>query len=64
MMGVGGALALGCSVGQGLSALSVLAPSAPVVILSIFAGARLGLYVLVEGLPLARRGARVSRQRP
>lgn len=48
MMGVGGVLALGCSIGQGLSALSVLAPSAPVVMAAIFVGARLGLYVLVE----------------
>jgi hypothetical protein len=48
LMGIGGVLALGCSVGQGLSALSVLSASAPVVILSIFAGARLGLYMLVE----------------
>jgi len=50
LMGVGGVLAVGCSVGQGLSALSVLSTSAPVVILSIFAGARLGLFVLVEGM--------------
>ncbi|MEO0818802.1 MAG: YeeE/YedE family protein [Pseudomonadota bacterium] len=49
LMGVGGVLAVGCSVGQGLSALSVLSASAPLVILSIFAGARIGLYVLVEG---------------
>jgi uncharacterized membrane protein YedE/YeeE len=48
MMGLGGVLALGCSVGQGLSALSVLSASAPVVVVSIFLGARLGLYVLVE----------------
>lgn len=48
LMGFGGVLALGCTVGQGLSALSVLSASAPVVLLAIFAGARLGLYVLVE----------------
>ena len=57
LMGIGGILALGCTIGQGLSALSVLAPSAPVVIVSIMVGARLGLYLLVEGLPL-RRAAR------
>ena len=50
LMGTGGVLALGCTVGQGLSALSVLTPSAPIVILSIIAGARIGLYLLVEGL--------------
>ncbi|MEM1343409.1 MAG: YeeE/YedE family protein [Pseudomonadota bacterium] len=54
MMGVGGVLALGCTVGQGLSALSVLSPGAPIVVFSIIAGARFGLYLLVEGLPSAR----------
>lgn len=49
MMGAGGILALGCTVGQGLSALSVLSPGAPIAVLSILAGARLGLFVLVEG---------------
>ncbi len=55
MMGVGGALALGCTIGQGLTALSVLSPMAPVVMLAILVGARAGLYVLVEGLPAARK---------
>jgi len=54
MMGVGGVLALGCSIGQGLSALSVLSVSAPVVIVSIFAGARIGLFLLVEGKVASR----------
>ncbi len=54
LMGVGGVLALGCTIGQGLSALSVLSPGAPVVVLSIVAGSRFGLYLLVEGLPSAR----------
>ncbi len=49
LMGTGGLLALGCTVGQGLSAVSVLALSAPVVLASIFAGAWLGLMYLVEG---------------
>ncbi len=49
MMGVGGVLALGCTIGQGLSAFSMLSLSAPVVLLSILIGARAGLYVLVEG---------------
>ncbi|MGF1446980.1 MAG: YeeE/YedE family protein [Pikeienuella sp.] len=48
LMGVGGVFAGGCTIGQGLSALSLLSVSAPLVILAIFAGARLGLYVLVE----------------
>lgn len=49
MMGVGGVLALGCSVGQGLSAASAFALSAPVAIASMLLGARLGLGYLVEG---------------
>jgi hypothetical protein len=49
LMGCGGMLALGCTIGQGISAFSVLAPSAPIAALSILIGARVGLYVLVEG---------------
>ncbi len=49
LMGTGGLLSLGCTVGQGLSAVSVLALSAPIVLASIFAGAWLGLMYLVEG---------------
>lgn len=49
LMGVGGVIALGCSVGQGLSAFSVLALSAPVTATSIFLGAVAGLRYLVEG---------------
>lgn len=48
LMGTGGVVALGCSVGQGLTAFSVLAVSAPVVVVSIVAGARLGLFQLLE----------------
>jgi hypothetical protein len=49
LMGIGGVLAMGCTVGQGLSALSVLSVSAPLVIVSIMLGARAGLFLLVEG---------------
>lgn len=49
LMGTGGVLALGCNVGQGLSALSVLAPSAPLAVVSIGIGAVAGLKILVEG---------------
>ena len=48
-MGVGGVLALGCSVGQGLTAFSTLAYSAPVVLAAVVAGALLGLRQLVRG---------------
>ena len=50
IMGPGAIIAVGCSVGQGISAFSLLAYSAPVVFAAIFAGAALGLRQLVSGL--------------
>jgi len=49
LMGAGAVVAVGCSVGQGLSAFSVLAFSAPVTLLAIIGGAALGLRHLIEG---------------
>ena len=49
IMGTGGVVALGCSIGQGLTGFSVLAYSAPVVLISIFIGANLGLRYLIHG---------------
>lgn len=49
IMGPGAILAIGCSVGQGISAFSVLAYSAPVTFLAIFAGAAFGLKQLITG---------------
>ncbi|MCV3272769.1 YeeE/YedE family protein [Roseobacter sinensis] len=49
LMGPGAILAVGCSVGQGISAFSVLAYSAPVAFIAIFLGAALGLRQLIEG---------------
>lgn len=49
MMGVGAVLAGGCSIGQGLSAFSVLSVSAPIALISIYAGARIGLHFLIYG---------------
>jgi hypothetical protein len=49
LMGGGAVLAMGCSVGQGLTAFSTLAVSAPVTLLAIFAGAALGLRQLIVG---------------
>lgn len=49
IMGAGAVVAMGCTVGQGMSAFSVLAISAPVTFLSIFAGAAFGLRQLIEG---------------
>lgn len=49
LMGGGAVVALGCSIGQGLSAFSVLAISAPVTFAAIFAGAAMGLRQLIVG---------------
>ncbi|MDJ0896249.1 MAG: YeeE/YedE family protein [Alphaproteobacteria bacterium] len=49
LMGVGGVVALGCSIGQGMSGFSTLALSAPVTAAAIGAGAVVGLRSLVEG---------------
>lgn len=49
IMGVGAVIAVGCTVGQGISAFAVLSFSAPLVFLSIIAGAALGLRQLIEG---------------
>ena len=49
LMGFGGVLALGCTIGQGVSAASLLAVSVPVTMGSILIGAKIGLAWLVEG---------------
>jgi uncharacterized membrane protein YedE/YeeE len=49
IMGIGAVVAVGCSVGQGLSAFSVLAYSAPVTFGCIMLGAALGLRQLIWG---------------
>lgn len=49
LMGVGGVFAMGCTIGQGVSAVSTLAISAPIVFVSIALGARVGLALLIEG---------------
>ena len=53
LMGVGGVFAMGCTIGQGITAVSAMAVSAPVVIVSIAVGARMGLAHLVEGSVMA-----------
>lgn len=55
-MGVGGVLAQGCTIGQGLSGMSVLAPSAMIFVPSLLLGARLGLWHLIEGQTFWRFG--------
>jgi uncharacterized membrane protein YedE/YeeE len=56
LMGIGGVLAQGCTIGQGLSAASTLAVTAPLFIASVFLGAKLGLLHLIEGRSLWRLG--------
>jgi len=51
LMGIGGVLALGCTIGQGLSAMSTLSLGAPVALISIIVGAVVGLQILV-GTPV------------
>ncbi|MCC0016800.1 MAG: YeeE/YedE family protein [Rhodobiaceae bacterium] len=53
LMGIGGVFAMGCTVGQGLTGVSTMALTAPVVLVSIALGARLGLAHLVEGSVMA-----------
>lgn len=49
LMGVGAVIAIGCSVGQGLSAFSVLAYGAPLTLGCIMIGAAIGLRQLILG---------------
>jgi hypothetical protein len=44
---------MGCTIGQGVTAVSALALSAPIVMVSIAIGARMGLGYLIEGSPFA-----------
>lgn len=49
LMGIGGVIAMGCSVGQGLTGFAALAWSGPVTLLAIVAGAVFGLRQLIGG---------------
>ncbi|MCB8837208.1 YeeE/YedE family protein [Aurantimonas sp. VKM B-3413] len=49
LMGIGGVFSLGCTIGQGISAASLLTISAPIVLVAIAIGARLGLAYILEG---------------
>ncbi len=53
LMGVGAVVAVGCTIGQGISAFSLLAYSAPVTFAAIVAGAAFGLRQLIEGFAAA-----------
>lgn len=57
LMGVGGVLAGGCTIGQGLTAGSLLAVSWPVAVVGLMIGARIGLALLIaDSLGDAIRG--------
>ena len=53
IMGPGAILAVGCSIGQGISAFSTLAYSAPITFAAIFIGTALGLRQLIVGFAAA-----------
>ncbi|QAU47759.1 YeeE/YedE family protein [Bradyrhizobium guangzhouense] len=57
LMGIGGVISMGCTIGQGLTAFSTLAASAPITMLAIACGARLGLEFTMTGewLPAVRK---------
>lgn len=54
LMGLGGVLARGCTIGQGLSAASTLSITAPIAVAGMILGARAGLYYLIEGRAVLR----------
>lgn len=56
LMGIGGVLARGCTIGQGMTAASALAISAPIVVIGVIIGARIGLSLLLEGRAIWRLG--------
>jgi uncharacterized membrane protein YedE/YeeE len=56
LMGIGGVLAQGCTIGQGLTAASAFALSAPPFVLGLLFGAQVGLKFLIEGTALWRLG--------
>jgi uncharacterized protein len=64
LMGTGGVFALGCTIGQGVSAVSVLAISAPIAMASIAFGARMGLGYLLEGSAFAFMQRHEERREP
>ena len=61
LMGVGGILAGGCTIGQGITAGSMLALSWPVSVVGIIAGARLGIAFLMDETPRSLISRNVSR---
>ena len=62
IMGVGGILALGCTIGQGITGMSTLSLGSAVALLSILFGALWGLKSLEEGSVLGGLKATFSRE--
>jgi hypothetical protein len=52
-MGTGGVLALGCTIGQGVSGMSTLALGSLIALLSIITGGAFGMKFLEEGSVIA-----------
>lgn len=61
LMGTGGILAGGCTIGQGITAGSMLALSWPVAVIGMIAGARLGIAFLMDESPRTLIARNVSR---
>jgi uncharacterized membrane protein YedE/YeeE len=61
MMGVGGVLALGCTIGQGITGMSTLALGSALAWLAILAGGYLGIKYLEEGGLIAALRAVLAR---
>ncbi|HHI81670.1 MAG TPA: YeeE/YedE family protein, partial [Rhizobiales bacterium] len=56
LMGVGAILAMGCTIGQGMSGISTLSVNSMLAAASIAVGAWLGIRYLIEGeVPSIRR---------
>lgn len=61
LMGIGGVLALGCTIGQGITGLSTLALGSVLALLSILAGGWIGVKYLEEGSIAAALRALLAR---
>ena len=55
LMGSGGVLSMGCSIGQGLSGVSTLALPSFLALISMWIGAAVGLHILIHGWPSLAR---------
>ena len=53
IMGIGGVLALGCTIGQGVTGVSTLAAGSVIALLSILAGGALGMKYLEQAVSAA-----------